>query len=168
MTPSAYITSVNALTEFRAGVCTFAEEARNALTELDMEIRRAVEWLSEQQQFWKAEVRAAEDAVILARNELARRRMMRIGDRPPDTTDQEKILARAIQRLDHAQEKLARTKHWLMVLPDEIREYEGPSRLFQDIVASDLPKVAALLERKIAALEAYAAANSAIKEPRTK
>ena len=82
--------------------------------------------------------------------------MMRVGDRPPDTTEQEKNLARARQRLDHAQEKLTATKHWLITLPDEVREFEAQSRLLRDTIESDVPKMLALLERKIAALAAYA------------
>ena len=78
---------------------------------------------------------------------------MRIGDRLPDTTDQEKLRAR--QRLEHAQEKLVNTKRWLWALPDEIREYQGPCRLFQDMVEGDLPTVVTMLQRKILTLEAY-------------
>jgi chromosome segregation ATPase len=157
MAESAHLSSINALADFRAGLCTFMEEARNAVAELDMEIRRAVDWLDDQLRTWKEEVREAEDDMIRARSELSRRRLMRVGDRPPDTTEQEKNLARARQRLEFAQEELAATKHWLIVLPEELRLYQAPSRAFQDTVESDLPKVAALLERKIAALEAYAA-----------
>ena len=156
MTLSAHVSSVNALAEFRSGLCTFIEEARNALIAMDMEIRRAVDWLNDQLRFWKDEVREAEDAVIRARSELSRRQMMKIDGRPPDTTEQLKNLARAKAQLEHAQEKLAATKKWITVLPEEIREYQGPSRLFEDVVEYDLPKVAAMLERKIAALEAYA------------
>ena len=157
MAESAHVSSIGALAEFRAGLCTFIEEARNAMVSLDMEIRRVVDWVGDQLRFWKDEMREAEDDVLRARSELSRRKMMRVGDRPIDTTEQEKNLARARRRLEHAEEKLAATKHWILVLPDEIREFEGPSRLFQDSVESDLPKVVAMLERKIAALEAYAA-----------
>jgi hypothetical protein len=156
MAQSAHVTSVNAMTDFRAGLCTFTAEAGNALVALDMEIHRAVDWLSDQLRAWKEEVREAEDAAIMARNELARRKIMRVGDRPVDTADQEKMLARARQRLEYAEEKLALTKHWLAVLPDEIREYEGPKRQFQDMCEVDLPRIVTMLERKIAALEAYA------------
>ena len=156
MNPSAHVSSLAALSDFRSGLCTFAEEARNALITLDMEVRRAVDWLHGQLEFWKKEVRAAEDETMLARNDLVRKRMMRIGDRPPDTSEQERVLARAKQRLEHAEEKLARTRHWVQTLPDEIQEFTSPSRALADIVEADLPKVVALLERKIESLEAYA------------
>ena len=161
MSQSAHVSSVNALAEFRSGLCTFMEEARNALVALDMEVRRTVEWLEGQASVWKDEVREGEDDVLRARSELSRRKMMRIGGRPPDTTEQEKNLARARRKLEHAQEKLTATKHWLMILPEEIREFEGPTRLLKDVVESDLPKVAGVLARKIAALEAYAASVAA-------
>ena len=129
---SAHVTSLAALSEFRTSLTTFIEEAKNALTALEMEIRRCLDWLDEQLGHWKEEVRKAEDDVIRAQNELSRKRMMRIGDRPPDTTDLEKVLAAARQRLEHAREKFANTKRWLWALPDEIREYQGPCRLFQE------------------------------------
>src|ERR1700677_518385 len=112
MTLSAHVSSVNALAEFRSGLCTFIEEARNALIAMDMEIRRAVDWLNDQLRFWKDEVREAEDAVIRARSELSRRQMMKIDGRPPDTTEQLKNLARAKSQLEHPQEKLRATKKW--------------------------------------------------------
>ena len=89
---------------------------------------------------------------------------MRIGDRPPDTTEQEKNLARASAGKSSStprRKRLAATKHWLIVLPEEIRQFEAPARLLKDVVESDLPKVAGLLERQIAALEAYAATTTA-------
>ena len=70
MGTSAHITSVNALGDFRSGLCTFMHEARDALAALDMEIRRCADWLKEQGHVWKKEVREAEDALARARSEL--------------------------------------------------------------------------------------------------
>jgi hypothetical protein len=155
MSGSAHITSVTALANFRAGLCTFIDQAKDAQVTLDMEIRRTLDWLQDQVGHWKAEIRDAENAVIQAKMELSRRRMMRISDRPPDTTEQEKQLARAKRWLEEAQEKLAATKRWLLVLPDEIREYEGPNKLLQGFLERELPRMAGLLEQKINSLEAY-------------
>lgn len=155
MDPSAHVTAVEALVLFRADLATFLAQAKDALTTLDMDIRRAFQWLDEQKRHWEAAVRQAEDEVFQARNELARRRMMKIGDRTPDTTEQEKALARARARLEHAERKLEATRRWQRTFPDEVDEYHGPSRQLQGLLEADLPRMLAYLESKIASLEAY-------------
>jgi hypothetical protein len=155
MGPSANVTTTTALIDFRATLCTFADQAKDALGMIDMEIRRAFAFLDEQVHHWTAAVRHAEDKVIQAKTELARRKMMRIGDRPPDTTEQEEELIKARQRLELCEEKLDTTKRWLRNLPEELKEYEGPARRLQGLLEGDLPRMAAYLEQKISALEAY-------------
>jgi chromosome segregation ATPase len=126
-----------------------------------MELRRSQDWLESQLALWKAEIRHAEDAVFQAKSELARRKMMKVGDRPPDTTFQEKELRKAKARLAHAEDKRDRTKHWLRRLPDDIEEYDGQARPFQDVLEHDLAKMISFLEQKIVALEEYQRINPA-------
>ena len=104
---------------------------------------------------WKGEIRRAEDAVIQAKAELTRRRMIKFNDRPPDTTEQEKQLRKAQARLAHAEDKRDNTKRWIRDLPDAIEEYDGQARPFNDMLEHDVAKMALFLEQKIAALEAY-------------
>src|SRR5262249_41591649 len=120
-----------------------------------MEIRRVENWLDDQRKYWTRTAQECEDQVFQAKQELARRRMMRIGDRPPDTTEQEEILRRAQARLEYAEDKLEHTKRWLRQFPEHVIECEGPLNMLTGIVEADLPKADALLEQKIAALEAY-------------
>ena len=42
---SAHVTSLAALSEFRTSLTTFIDEAKNAVTTLEMEIRRCLDWL---------------------------------------------------------------------------------------------------------------------------
>ena len=155
MGPAAHVTQTETLVEFRAAVCTFADQAKDALGIIDHEIRRTFSFLDEQMRGWHAEVRHAEDEVIQAKIELSQRRNQRIGDRKPDTAFQEKALRRAQARLEFAQEKLAATKRWLRDLPHELMNYEGPARQLQNALEADVPRMVAFMERKIAALEAY-------------
>lgn len=152
---AAQVHAVQRLADFRAALATFADRGKNAMSGNSMEIRRALDWLTEQLQGWQGEIRRAEEAVVVAKNELARKKMMRIGDRPPDTTDQEKQLRKAQARLAHAEEKRDNTKRWLRQLPDAIEEYNGQAKPFQDMLDHDLTKMANFLIDKIAALEAY-------------
>ncbi len=155
MDPSAHVNATEALIEFRASLCTFADLAKDALGTVDLDIQHTMAWLDEQSRHWQAAVRRAEDEVFQAKNELARKRMMRIGDRRPDTTDQEKILERAKARLEFAQTKLAASKRWLRVLPEEVNEYAGPARQLQGLLEGQFPRMIAYMEGKIASLEEY-------------
>ena len=153
---SAQVHSLDRLLDFQAALATFAHQAKDALASNDMAIRRALEWLEEQLEAWNGEVRRAEEEVFKARQELARRRMMRIGDRPPDTTEQEIALARATQRLRHAEDKRAACRRWLRDLPTAIDEYRGQAVNYQGLLESEVPRMSAFLDRKMDLLEAYA------------
>lgn len=155
MAASAEVTSLQALIDWKGSLCTFTSEAKEALSSLAMEIQHTLAWLEEQLKNWKSMVRQCEEEVFEAKQELSRRKMMRIGDRPPDTTEQERALRRARERLEHAQEKAENCRHWLRQLPDDISDYEGPARQLGAMLEAEMPKADALLESKIASLEAY-------------
>lgn len=152
---SAQVHALQRLAEFKAALQSFADKAKDAMSGNAMAIRRSGDWLDEQLGLWKSEIRRAEDAVIQARNELVRKKMMRIGDRQPDTTEEEKVLRRAQARLAHAEEKRDNTKRWVRELPDAVEEYDGQARPFQDVLEHDVAKMVAFLEQKIAVLEEY-------------
>ena len=153
---AAQVHSLEKLIDFQAALATYAHHAKEALTSVEMEIRRAQDWLEERLESWHAEVRRLEEEVFKAKQELARRRLIRVGDRPADTTEQEINLAKAQARLDHAQEKQAACRRWLRDLPDAINEYQGHAINCQTLLESDLPRMMAFLDRKMDLLEAYA------------
>jgi hypothetical protein len=152
---SARVRSVDALVDLKAAFCTFTAEAKEALSSLEMEIRQFEEWLSCQLKFWKQAVKESEEEVFLAKQELAQRKMMRFHDREPDTTEQEKALRIARQRLEFAEDKVETTRRWQRQYPEAIIDYKGPIHQLTTILEADLPKADALLENKIASLEAY-------------
>ncbi|MBM4068841.1 MAG: hypothetical protein FJ271_07830 [Planctomycetes bacterium] len=155
MAGSAEVASLQALIDWKASLCTFTAEAKEALSSLAMEVQHTLAWLEEQLKYWTSMVRKCEEEVFQAKLELSRRKMMRIGDRPPDTTEQERALRRARERLEHAEEKVEYCRHWLRQLPEDISDYEGPARQLGAILEADMPKADALLGSKIASLEAY-------------
>ncbi|MCI0683577.1 MAG: hypothetical protein L0Y71_15845 [Gemmataceae bacterium] len=155
MNPSAHVTSIEGMADFQAALLTFTEKAKDALTSVELELRRLVDWIAEQAKHWQAEIRLAENAVFEAKTELARKKMMRIGDRKPDTTDEEKNLRRAQAWLEHAEEKLAKTRHWQTAFPDAMLDYEGPARQLQFLLDAQVPQMSASLTQKIEALERY-------------
>jgi hypothetical protein len=155
MSEAARVTSLDALVDLKAAFCVFTAEAKEALSSLAMEIQHTLGWLDEQMKFWTAAIRKCEDAVFQAKNDLARRKMMRISDRPPDCTEQEEALQIARERLAFAEDKVEKLRHWLRALPDAINDYEGPARQLGGLLEADMPKVDALLESKIRALDEY-------------
>ena len=120
-----------------------------------MAVRRARDWLESQLALWKAEIRRAEEAVVLAKNELAaqddaHQRSAAGHDRPGKSPAQGPGAAgpRRGKTRRHA-------RRWMRQLPDAIDEYDGQARPFQDVLEYDLVKMIPFLEQKIAALEAY-------------
>lgn len=152
----ARVTSVEALKDFRADFCTFGERARDGLSSVQMAVQRMLDWIDGQEKSWQREMRRWEEAVNQARAELARRKMIRIGDRTPDCTEQEDILRAALRRLDEAEEKLRKTRRWLPAFRRAVDEYQGPSRQLAGFLEGEQPRALALLQQKIEALEAYA------------
>ncbi len=151
----AHVTATEALIDFRALLCTFGEQAKDALGMIEHEIRRTLSFLDEQMRMWHGQLRQAEEEIIQARIELNQRRNQRIGDRKPDTTYQEKVLRRAQAKLEYAEQKLTTTRRWQRDLPHEIMNYEGPARQLQTAVESEVPRMVAFLDRKLVALESY-------------
>ena len=155
MSEFARVTSIEALKDFRADLCTFGEQAMESLSSVQMAAQRTLDWLDEQAKSWQREVRRWDDAVAQARTELARRKMIRIGDRAPDCTVQEKILRAARRRLEEAEDKLATTRRWLPAFRRALDEYHGPARQLAGFLEGEQPRALALLLQKIDSLEEY-------------
>jgi hypothetical protein len=157
MHQSAQVTAVDAISALRAALINFKEAASEALSAAASEVRRTEEWLEEQLKFWQHEVRQGEDEVFQAKTELTRRKMLRFGDRPVDTTDQELALRRAVARLEHAEDQVEASRRWLRQWPRDLLEYRGPTGQLKGLLDGELPRACAFLDRKIASLEAYLA-----------
>ncbi len=151
----ARVYSIEALTDVQAAFAKFTDQAREAVTCVDMEVRRTLEWLNDQSDYWRTTVRQCEDEVFQAKNELDRKKILATPEMPVDTSEEEKNLRRARERLDYAQERVANTRRWLRLLPEAIDEYRAASGQLSAALDADMPKINALLESKIVALEEY-------------
>lgn len=155
MSETARVASLEALTDFRAALCAFGEDAKEILASVQMAIQRTQDFVDDQARLWQTEVRRGEDAVAAAKTELARRKMMRVGDRAPDCVEQEKALRQALARLEHAREKLVISRRWAPALKREVDEYNGPARRLANFLETEQAQALALLRQKLDALEAY-------------
>ncbi|HEV3143450.1 MAG TPA: hypothetical protein VGZ47_06140, partial [Gemmataceae bacterium] len=158
MQDAADVRSLDALRDFHTSMCVFRADAMESLASIELAIRKAQDWLAEQAQFWQRAIRASEEEVFQAKQELAMRKFPGVSGRPPDTTVQEENLRKAKAKLAHAQEKLEITRKWVTKFPVQVSEsYAGPGRQLLATLESDLPKGLAMLERRVIALEEYLA-----------
>ncbi len=131
-------------------------EAREALGAAEIEIRRVLEYLEDQHQHWQRQVEKRQEDVNRACADLAHARAIRQGERS-GYVEQEIALNKAQARLREAEEKVVVVRRWLVHLPQALSEYEGPARRLAGLLDADLKQGLAILENKIAVLEAYAA-----------
>jgi hypothetical protein len=154
---SANVTSIDALRFFRTALLAFEHNARDAVTLLGLEVRKAIDWLEQDRaRYWPEQQRKAAEAVVQARNELERRQLTYGSEEPPSCIEQKKALERAKRRLRLCEEKIKAVKRWIRAVRAEMNEFEGPMARMNECLDTDLPRAVAALERMLAALEKYA------------
>lgn len=153
----ANVNSIPAVDDFRAALGTFAHESRQALSMIDMEVRRSLQWLChDQPQYWQHEVRRWGEAVNSAKLELQRCRTFKaVGDYVPACTEEKKQLARAQERLRHSEIKFETTRRWARQIQHEVNEFEGRLSQLTSVLDGDLPRAIGTLERMLRALDTY-------------
>jgi hypothetical protein len=157
MADAADVRSLDAIREVRQALCAFEEEARNALLDVDFDIRRTREWLTnEQRLYWQSEIRRWEQKLDVAKGELMRKRLGRFLDRKPDTSQEEKALRFAEARLEECRRKLEITRRWAVEFLRDMQEYQSQSQPLGDMLDQDVARALARLDRMVDAIEAYA------------
>jgi chromosome segregation ATPase len=156
MTQSARVSSIDALKALHATLSRFGPEAREALGAAEMEIRRVFDYLEDQLKYWLRQVDRRHEDLNRARSDLAHARAIRQGERS-GYVEQEIAVRKAQVRLREAEEKVVTVRRWLVHLPQAVNEYQGPSRRLAGLLDADLRQGLAILEQRIAALDAYVA-----------
>jgi chromosome segregation ATPase len=156
MSQSARVNSLDALKALHAALAHYAPEAQEALGAAEIEIRRVFDFLDDQLKHWLRQVDKRREDVNRARADLSHARALRQGERS-GYVEQEIALSKAQNRLREAEEKVVTVKRWLLRLPQAVSEYEGPARRLAGLLDADLKQGLAVLDNKIAVLEAYTA-----------
>lgn len=157
----AKVTSIDVIEHFAAAMTCFGEDARTSLEGIDMEVRRALNWIQrEQKDYWTQRIRRGWDEVNIARKELERKLMFYPGDDRPSTHDERLALEAAKRRLQIAQEKVEAVKRWSHRAQREANEYIGAIQPLKAWLEFELPKALADLGRMARALEDYVALES--------
>jgi len=157
--PEARITDVAVLADFRAALAEFALAARQGLIAIELEVRRALDWISNDRAvYWQSEVRRSTDILARAKDELAHSRTFkRIGDYTPSCVEEKKAVDIARRRLEHAEQKVAAVRRWALTAQRAVDEFQGPVQQLLGMLDGDVPRALATLERMSIALEKYAA-----------
>jgi hypothetical protein len=157
MPEGADVASIEALRDWLAALAVYRDEIGEALAGVQIEIRRGLEWVSEQSALWQRAVRDCEEEVVQRKAELATKKFPTWDGRMPDTTVEVRNLRRAQARLEHAEEQVRKCKSWLGRLPKLVEEsYTLHGHRLQIFLEGDLTRGMAVLDRRIDALERYA------------
>jgi hypothetical protein len=142
-----------------AGLQGFRGEAVAALDDLQLEIRRALEWIHhDRKEYWAQEVRRGWERLASARLQLQQAMTYRrVADRQPSCIDEKRAVEAAKRRLELARQKVETVRHWSLAIERAVNEYRGGCTQFTSWLEGDLPKSLAVLDRMTEALESYVA-----------
>jgi hypothetical protein len=159
MSRSANVLSVQTLKDFKVVMCNFAEEARNSLSGVDMELRRMRDWLERDQLgYWTAQVKRRQEELMQARADLHKRKISQQGSDAVSDAEQKEALREAQRRLRVAEEKVDLIKKKLIpYLHHESAEYRARAQPLGDHLVGGFEKSLIALEKMIQALESYLA-----------
>ena len=162
MSGSANVRSIQAIREFRAGTIQFQEDAQVAMNLIRQQLQRAQQWLEHEcPQQWRMEVQRGFARVSEARGRLDACRRRRTGDFKPSCFEEQEAFRREKRRLEIAHQKVEVVRRWAGQYRQEIDEYKGRSGQMDTLLATDIPKLIALLDRIGQTLESYAEMSAA-------
>lgn len=157
MTDQADVKSIDTLAFVRTAFASFAQEANQAISEIEIQGQRAVEYICmDRAAYWKAEIRRGNDLVNKAIKDLEHcRTFKKVGDNTPSCIEEKKALEKARRRLAFAEEKAELVRKWTPVVQQQFRETGVRMVRFRDVIEGDCPRAMAQLERMLRALDAY-------------
>jgi exonuclease VII large subunit len=156
MSGSANVRSIDVVPVMARALHVFGEEAATALTDLNLEVNRAIQWFShDMKEYWTQQVRKAQEQVAEARINVERKQLFRIAEERPSCVEEKKALEAAKRRLQLSQQKLEAVRRWTQVLARDFMEYKGRVAVLASWLQTDLPKGLAVLKRMAGALEKY-------------
>jgi len=159
MSRSANVLSTQTLKDFKITLCNFGEEARNALSGVEMELRRMRDWLERDQLgYWQSQIKRRQEEMMQARADLHKRKISQQGSDAVSDTEQKEALREAQRRLRIAEEKVELIKKKLIpFLHHEIAEYHSHAQPLGDHLSGGFERSLAAMEKMTAALESYLA-----------
>lgn len=161
MAKAANITSTEAVRTFKHRFEKYDFEVRQIITELVLEVRRAVDWIEhDRANYWPREVRKASDRLVEARHELERCEMSIRAEDKRSCYEQKLAFEQAKRRLRYAESKVRLVRKWRVAVKQEVDEFLGQVAKMTNFLDAEAPRAIAALERMAAALDRYTEARS--------
>jgi hypothetical protein len=162
MSGQADVKSIDTLAFVKAALASYAHETGSALAEVELEGRRAVDYITvDRAAHWKAEIRRCNDMVNQAIKDLEHcRAFKKVGDNQPACAEEKKNLEKARAKLANAEQKAEAVRRWTPVVLQQYRETCVRLVHFREVVDVDCPKAIARIERMLKSLDAYSQVSS--------
>jgi hypothetical protein len=154
MAGTANITSVDAITAFRAQLIVYLGKARPLLEELAGEIIRTRQWLENDKRLqWEQQFRLRTRKLEEARAELFNARLSKLQEA---TALQTMAVQRAERAVREVESKLSALRKWIRNLEPATAPLVKQAEQLQTYLATEMPRAVAHLDEIIRALEHYA------------
>jgi hypothetical protein len=153
MAEHANITSLEALETFRSNLIVYVTKSRNALHQINDEIRRTKMWLeNDQKMHWEMEIRRRKRVLDQAEGELltAKRSSLR-----NDVSAQILAVRRAKAAVEEAELKLRNVKKWAQNFESTLEPISKKLQRMGNFLNHDLPKGVQYLDQTQNTLQAY-------------
>ena len=150
----ANVRSIDALAAFRSDLIVYLSKSKNALDEVNEDVRRLRNWLEvEQTNHWKTEIIKRRRKLDEAQQELFSAKLATFTNA---TTLQEAAVVKARRSMRDAEEKLAKLKFWLRNFDSHVEPLARQLEGLRQYIGNDLPKGVTFLTQAIRTLESYA------------
>jgi galactokinase len=154
MPSPANVSSVEALEAFRASLILYLSKARPALEEVNADVLRLRVWLqTEQRIHWENQLRRRKRELEDAQQALFSAKLSNLREA---TSAELQAVQKAKRRLDEAEEKLRRIKHWAREFDHRSEPLVKELERLHTALAADLPQAIAWLAQAVKTLDAYA------------
>lgn len=157
MSGTANVRSIDALKDFRAALLVFSQQVNDALITMQDQTMHALDWVeNDRPRYWRQSVLDSHDLIAAKRVELEQAMLRKSGfDHRPSLIEEKEALAAAKRRLAYCQQKVQIVKQTGIELRHESDEFVGRMSQLLRLVETDLPKMVAMLEHMVLALEKY-------------
>jgi exonuclease VII large subunit len=162
MSTPAKVYSLEAIDALRVALVAFIDQVRDALTELDSEMRRMLDWLQhDRPRHWKTQLRLSMDQVHEAQQALHRCLMFPIAAERPSCSEERAALKKAQARQAYCEQKIERVRQWQRSVSQELFEYKGRIAQLVRLIEIDAPQAIAMLHKIVRRLEEYQSVRAA-------
>ncbi len=160
MAGRAKVTSLDALDTFAAALRVFSDEAARALEGIDVNVRKAVDWIGvDRKAYWKGQLQRSEQRAHEAKLNLQRAQTFRrVDDYRPSCIEEKREWERARRRVEVCRQQVEAVRHWSRVVDRAVYEYEGGASQLARWLETDVDRAVAAMDRLRRTLEAYVTA----------